>query len=240
MSKVRRITWYDVQRKRKSFWFFRFLDRSFRFRLLLAALIALTILTLVQRFELCRAKNYSPKCEFADFQSIITVSNVESFSIVAVGILYILERGQRKRREHFEMFNLIRATTEAGVVRNLERIEAIETLCRDGLWLDGQDFHAIDLEQLNASYARLRGVNFSQTILRESDFRHSDLVGTNFTNADLTGANLRDADLTGADLTGANLMDADLTDADLTGANLTLANLTRTKIQRLSVEDNPG
>jgi hypothetical protein len=214
------MTWYERQKARKSNPFFRLLDRSFRFRLLLAALSSLLLLALVHRFEVCRAKNYSPECEFADISSVLSIDNVESFSIVTAALLYIFERGQRKRREHIEMGEILNTARESAAVRSFGRIIAIETLSRDGIWLDGQDFHGANLEGLEVPNGRLRGVNFSEAVLISADFRGADLRGANFTNADLTGANFTGADLTDADLTGANIKGVDLTDANLTGAKI--------------------
>ncbi len=219
-------TWYERQRERKANPFFRLVDRSFFFRLLVAALSALILLGTVHRFEVCRAKNYSPECEFADILSVITVGNLESFSIVTAAILYILERGQSKRQEHALMWETISYAKEARALRSIGRIIAIETLSRDGLWLDGQDFQGAILESLDVPDARLRGVNFSRAVLTDANFAGADLVGASFEKADLrkanlTGANLTGANLTSSNLTGANFTNADLTNADLTGAEIT-------------------
>jgi hypothetical protein len=218
--RVSSITWYERQKARKTNPFFRLLDRSFGFRLLLAALSALLLLALVHRFEVCRAKNYSPECEFADIPAVISIDNVESFSILTAALLYIFERGQRKRREHLEMGEILNANRESGAVRSFSRIIALETLSRDGIWLDGQDFHGANLEGLEVPNGRLRGVNFSEAVLISADFRGADLTGANFTNADLTNANFTGANLTDADLTGANIKGVDLTDTRVTGAKI--------------------
>jgi hypothetical protein len=231
----RKMTWYERQKKRKSSPFFRLLKHSSGFRLLLSAAIAFILLATVNRFENCHSQKFSEDCLSTDFWSIISVGNVESFSIVTAALLYILEGGRRKQQEHREASETILRAQETGAVRSLGRIEAIETLSEAGLWLDGIDLHGANLEQLEVPYARLRGVNFANTVLTGADLRYSDLTQANFTHADLsganlTGANLTDADLSGANLTGANLTDADLSGANLTGANLTDANLTGTKL----------
>lgn len=220
MAKSQKITWYERQKRRKANVFFRLLDRSFRFRLLIAIMSAFILLGIVHRFEVCRAKNYSPECQFADFASVITVGNIESFSILAAALLYILERGQRQQKEHIEMMETINAMRESGAIRSVSRILAIETLGRDGIWFDGQDFHGINLEGLEVPDVRLRQVNFSGAILTAADFRRADLTGANFTDADLTDVNFAGADLTDADFTGANLSGVDLTDAQLTGTQI--------------------
>ncbi|MEB3311416.1 MAG: pentapeptide repeat-containing protein [Snowella sp.] len=231
MAKFQKMTWYEQQKRRKSNPFFRLLDRSFRFRLLIAIMSAFILLALVHRFEVCRAKNYSPECQFADFPAVITVGNVEAFSIMAAALLYILERGQRKQKEHIEMVETINAMRESGAIRSVSRILAIEALGRDGIWFDGQDFQGTNLEGLEVPDVRLRNVNFAGAILTAADFRRADLTGANFTDADLT-----DADFTEADLTGANFTDADLTDADFTGANLSGVILTGAQLTGTQIE----
>lgn len=234
-------TWYERQRERKANPFFRLIDRSFPFRVVVAALSALILLSLVHRFEVCRAKNYSPECEFTDILSVVTVGNLESFSIVTVAILYILERGNNKRQEHAAMWEAILTAREAGAARSMGRIIAIETLSRDGLWLDGQDFQGAILESLDVPDARLRSVNFSDTVLTDANFARADLVGAIFQRADLRGANLSGADLSNADLVeaileGANLMGANLTGANLIGAKIANTNLQNTDLSTAKID----
>ena len=100
MTSTRKLTWFEKQKLRKKNPFFRLLNRSFSFRLLIASAISLGILGAVHRFEVCHAKNYSSDCLAANLGDIISVGNVESFSIVAAAWLYILESSKRKQQKN--------------------------------------------------------------------------------------------------------------------------------------------
>jgi len=232
MFTPKRKTWYERQKRRKSLPFLRLIDRSFPFRFVLASIISLVLLATVNRFETCRAKNYSSNCVLFDSLSIISVNNVEAFSIVTAALIYILEGGRRKQQEHKEEMELLMEAKEMGAVISLSRIRALESLSEDGLWLDGFDLQGANLEQLDVPHTRWRGTNFAKTVLKGANFHQTDLIGANFSDADLTGANLTGADLTDADLTRANLTDANLTGANLTRTTLTDTNLTRTKLEQ--------
>lgn len=238
MYSAKRITWYERQKRRKSSPFFRLLDRSFGFRMLLASVISFLLLTAVNRFENCHASKYNENCLSTDFWAIISIGNVESFSIVTAGLVYILEAGRRKQKEHEEAAEVLMWSREVGAVVSVARIRALETISEAGLWIDGFDLQGANLEQLEVPYARWRGVNFSNTVLTNANFHQTDLRGANLTDADLTGANLTGADLTDADLTRANLTDADLKGANLTRTNFTDANLTRTQLDRPIFQEN--
>ncbi len=221
MTLTPKMTWYEQQKRRKSNPFFRLLRRSFPFRLLLASGISLLILGIVQRFETCHSKNYSEDCLSADFASVISVGNVESFSIVTAALLYILEGSKRKQQSNREALEMINMAQASGIVYSLGRIEALEMASATGAYLDHLDLHGANLEQLTIPHTRLREVNLSNTVLLEADLRYTDLQGANLSQADLTRAKLKGANLKGANLSGANLTQTDLTDADLTDANLT-------------------
>jgi hypothetical protein len=91
----KRTTWYENQKKRKMLPFFRLVDHSFRFQLLLASTIALLVLGALNRAETCRANHYSSSCLCLDRGSVFSVNNIEAFSIVTAALLYLLEAGQR-------------------------------------------------------------------------------------------------------------------------------------------------
>jgi len=220
-----KITWYERQQRRKSSPFFRLFDRSFRFRLLLATAIAFALLAGINRFEHCNAKNRTEDCLSTDFWEIITIGNLESFSIVTAAFLYILEGKQRKEQEHQAAMEVILSHNAAGAVISLHRIDALETLAEAGIWLDGLDLKGTNLEQINLSYGRMRKANLANTDLKNANLSYMDLTQANLSEADLTGANLQGANLTLANLTKANLTDANLTGANLTDADLTDANL---------------
>lgn len=206
----RRLTWYEQQKKRKSAPFFRLLRRSFALRLCLAAAIAFLLLATVNRFEVCRLRNNQPDCLFYEPWSIISVGNIESFSIVTAAWLYILEKRQHKEEEHDRAAERVINSQQRGIIYSLARIDALEILNEDGLPLDAINLEGANLEGLSIPYARLCGANLSRTVL----------IGANLQGVDFTNANLSGADLTGANLTDTILTNADLTDAILTGTVL--------------------
>ena len=73
MTSTRKLTWFEKQKIRKKNPFFRLLNRSFSFRLLIASAISLGILGAVHRFEVCHAKNYSSDCLAANLGDIEVV-----------------------------------------------------------------------------------------------------------------------------------------------------------------------
>jgi len=225
-------TWYENQRRRRRSPFFRRLDRSFKFRVLMAAACSFALLSLVNRFENCHSSRLAPDCLTSDYLDIISIGNVESFSIVAAAFVYIFEAGKRKEREHHEMVDLLLAQRQAGTTNSLGRIRAIEDLAADGLWQDGFDLRGANLEGLRIPFSRWRGANFAATVLRDADLHGVDLQGADFTGADLSGADLSAADLSGARFTRACLNKADLRGAELAGAHFQDADLSGTLADR--------
>ena len=232
MRKKPATTWYDNQRRRRHSPFFRRLDRSFRFRVLMAAVCSFALLSLVNRFENCHSSRLAPDCLTSDYLDIISIGNVESFSIVAAAFVYIFEAGKRKEREHHEMVDLLLAQRQAGTTNSLGRIRAIEDLSADGLWQDGFDLRGANLEGLRIPFSRWRGASFAATVLRDADLHGVDLQGADFTGADLSGADLSAADLSGARFTRACLNKADLRGAELAGAHFQDADLSGTLADR--------
>ncbi|MGB5135019.1 MAG: pentapeptide repeat-containing protein [Prochlorococcaceae cyanobacterium] len=227
MRKKPATTWYQRQQRRRRSPFFRVLDRSFRFRVLIAAACSFALLSLVNRFENCHGSRLEPNCLTSDYLDIINIGNVESFSIVAAAFVYIFEASKRKEREHHEMLDLVLAQRQAGACNSLSRIRAIEDLSADGLWQDGFDLQRANLEGLRIPFSRWRGANFSGSVLRHADLHGVDLQGADFSDADLTGADLSAADLSGARFARARLSQADLRGARLTGTDFQDADLSQ-------------
>ena len=100
MQSPRRKTWYEKQKERKKNPFFRLLNHSFSFRLLIASAISFGILATVHRYEKCYAKGFTTDCIFGDFGAIFSIGNVESFSIVTAAWLYILDGSKRKQQSN--------------------------------------------------------------------------------------------------------------------------------------------
>ncbi len=224
-------SWFSRQQRRRSSPFWLLVDRSFGFRVLIAAGLSFLLLSVVNRFDNCHGSEAVENCLTSNYLDVISVGNVESFSIVTAAITYMLEAGRRKEREHQEQLGLLLTLREAGVAVSLGRIRAIEDLVADGVWQDNFDLQGTYLVGVRIPYSRWRGGNFAQAVLRRADLRGADLRGAVFTGADLGQANLAGSDLTEADFSGASLADADLTGAILSGANFEGADLRGTGLE---------
>ncbi len=222
-------TWYTRQKRRRASPFFRLLDGSFGFRVLIAATLSFGLLAAVNRFENCHDPSSRPDCLTSDFLDIISIGNVESFSIVTAAIVYLLEAAKRKEKEHHEMFELLLVQREASASNSLGRLRALESLSAAGLWQDDFDLRGANLEGLRIPFSRWRGANFSNTVLSHADLHGADLFRADFSHADLTGTDLRGADLRAANFTGARLSLADLRGARLDGADFSEADLSQTR-----------
>lgn len=221
--------WVDRQRRRQHSPLLRLIDRSFGLRLLLAAAGATLAMAVVNRWEQCRDQGFRRGCVWHDAGGVLSVDNLEAFSIVTAGFLFILEGGQRRQREHMAAMELILSCQQARVRFSHARNQALELLSEAGLWLDGLDLSGTLLDELSIPGARWRGVKLAGCSLRCSDLRQ----------VDLRQADLSDADLQGANLEGANLADANLLGANLAGANLAGATLNGTVLEG-SALSGPG
>ena len=206
----RRPSWAERQRRNSRNPLRQELQNSFGARLLLAAAAAALLLASVNRWEHCRSQGFATGCVLSDQGGIVSVDNVEAFSIVTAAFLFLLERGKRRQQEHLEAMEVVLAVQQAGVRFSLARNQALEQLSASGLWLDGLDLASAQLEELQAPHARWRQINLSNACLRLACLHDADLQGANLQGADLRQADLRHADLRGADLRGANLVGAQL------------------------------
>lgn len=93
--------------------FHQLLQRSFGFRLLLAAGAAFLLLAVVNRWENCRTNRFAAGCLVADAGGIVSVGNVESLSIVTAAFLFVLEAGKRRQRDNIEAFEVILTCQQA-------------------------------------------------------------------------------------------------------------------------------
>jgi hypothetical protein len=224
-SHPRRRRWVDQQRRRRQSPLLRLIDRSFGVRLLLAAAGALLALASVNRWEQCRDQRFTQGCLWHDAGGVVSVDNLEAFSIVTAGFLFILEGGQRRQREHIAAMELILNCQQANVRFSYARNQALELLSEAGIWLDALELSGSLLDELRIPGARWRGVNLAGSSLhhadlRDVDWRDANLEGANLSHCDLRGANLTRANLSGTNLTGANLRGANLSGANLVGAIL--------------------
>jgi uncharacterized protein YjbI with pentapeptide repeats len=233
-------TWYEQQQKRRLSPFLSRIDRSFGFRLFLASGAALLLLGALNRVETCRALDHGKGCLFQDPGSLLSIGNLEAYSITTATLLYLLESERRQEQTNRDAFETLIAANQAGIVHSLSRIRALETLSDAGCSLEGLDLHGTNLTRLQIPYAQLQRINFSGTVLAAADLHDADLTNANLTGADLTQANLVNATLTGADLTGSNLASANLTGANLSGTTLTGANLTGAIFVRTQLDGSVG
>lgn len=221
--------WVEQQRRRQQSPLLRLIDRSFGLRLLLAASGAIVALAAVNRWEQCRDQAFARGCVWHDAGGVVSVGNLEAFSIVTAGFLFILEGGQRRQREHIAAMELILSCQQAKVRFSHARNQALEQLSEAGLWLDALDLSDTQLDGLRIPGARWRGVNLAGSSLQHADLRQVDLRQAILRSADLSHSDLRGADLSDADLEGANLTGASLGGTIFTGTQVASANPTATQ-----------
>lgn len=218
-------TWVERRQRRHDSRFFRLLDNSFLFRLVVAASGALALLFVVNSYATCRNNHWAVGCLRRDMEALVSVNNVEALSIVTAALLYVLEGDKRRQRENLEAYDLLMRCHGTGLKWLIGRIHALESLNRAGLPIDGQQLAGCDLHNLQAPNGHWHGVNLENTVLRNANLAGTDLRSSNLRGADLGNADLRLADLSATDLGGANLRGADLRqavliEADLRGADL--------------------
>lgn len=187
MATPRTSTWFSRRQRRRRSPFYLLLDRSFGFRVLIAAGLSFVLLSVVNRFDNCHGSEAVEHCLTSNFLDVISISNVESFSIVTAAIVYMREADRRKEREHHEQLDLLLTLREAGITVSLGRVRAIEDLSADGVWQDNFDLQGTHLEGVRIPHSRWRGGNFAQAVLHRADLRGADLRGTGL-EPDASGA----------------------------------------------------
>ncbi len=208
--------------------FVRRIDRSISFRLLLSLLLAYCAVFTVREIEVHFASSYTCDnhdtigCLFSEFLSVITVENIEGFSILVVANLYLLESRDRKQKKHYEAWQVVDQAAAAKVPTSYARIKALQDLNEDGVSLYSLDLPKADLRNIN-----LRGADLRECTLPGVIFKNANLENANLENSNLTAADLSEANLTNANLKGVNFKLANLSGANLSGANLSKANLSK-------------
>lgn len=218
-------------------WWF---EHHFPLRLLLALVAAGGLLGLVDRWENCRDHQFERGCLTRNTDGVISVGNVESLSIVTAAFLYLFEGTQRRQRENLEAMEVILSCQQARARLSHARNDALETLSRRGIWLDGLDLSGTQLDELIAPHARWRGVNLQGASLQRACLHDTDLQGADLSGADLRQARLEHADLRGAVLIGCDLRQADLRGADLRGALTAEALLQGAQLEGAVLGEVPG
>lgn len=149
---------------------------------------------------------------------------IESFSIVVIAILFLLEASERKKQACREAWKIIDGAR--GVETSGARFQALEELNK-------QDNHR--LKGLDADGADLAGINLEKAILEKASLRNSDLQEANLYKASLSRANLQEANLKQSNLREANLCLANLHNADLEAANLQIAKMNGANFRQASL-----
>ena len=125
--------WAQIQREQRQSPFYRLLDRSFAFRLLLAAGSALLLLMATNRWDHCRETGFGSGCLQRDAGGIISVANLEALSIATAAFLYLLEGRQRRQQQNLDALKLILTFQQAGAKLSYARNDALEQLSEAGL-----------------------------------------------------------------------------------------------------------
>ncbi|MFO8238616.1 MAG: hypothetical protein R6U00_10310, partial [Prochlorococcaceae cyanobacterium] len=83
-------TWYDNHQRRPNSPFFRRIDRSFKFRVLIAAACSFALLSAVNRFEHCHTSRLEPDC--------LTSDSSAKEQAAAISIRNLKERSSRRKK----------------------------------------------------------------------------------------------------------------------------------------------
>lgn len=222
-----------LKRKRQNF--IRRLDRSVFFRILLSFVGAYIVLFSVDRIDRSlpdrQTCEFSLACAIAQFAFLISVDNLQSFGILVVSCLYLIESRDRKKQKHYEAWQVIDSAAAAKVPTSYARLKALQDLNEDGVSLCGIDIPKADLKRIDLSNADLRQATLSGADLKEANLKEANLERATLNNADLQEINLCQANLEGINLKGANLAKANLKGANLANANLNKANLTEANLE---------
>jgi uncharacterized protein YjbI with pentapeptide repeats len=226
-----------LRRKRQNF--IRRLDRSVCFRILLSflgAYIVLFSVDLIDRYlpdkQTCK---FSLACAIAQFAFLVSVDNLQSFGILVVSCLYLIESRDRKKQKHYEAWQVIDSAAAAKVPTSYARLKALQDLNEDGVSLCGIDIPRADLKRIDLSNADLRQATLSGADLKEANLKEANLKRAILNGADLEEVNLFEANLEGINLKGANLAKANLKGANLANANLNKANLTQANLEGVNL-----
>ena len=110
----------------------RLFEQSVGFRIGLALIIAYVFILLVSWVEhliqgqtICLGQDSFLECLARELLSIIAVENIESFSISAAAVLYILETRERRQKAIYEAWQVI----DLDVRRRLHGVEATTRAC---------------------------------------------------------------------------------------------------------------
>jgi uncharacterized protein YjbI with pentapeptide repeats len=128
---------------------------------------------------------------------------VQSFGVILVAIIYLLEKPKRQKQEELQAWQLIDGAT--GAETSGARFQAIQELYKMGVSLKGLDADGADLIGINLQGANLERASFKNALLQGANLEGANLKNAQLQKAKLQGANLKGADFEGANLEGAEL-----------------------------------
>jgi hypothetical protein len=91
---------------------------------------------------LCSVQNLSLECLAVELTSIMTLENLQNYSVLLIAILYVLEGSDRKRQSHYEAWQILDAAVD--VETSYARFKALQDLNKDGISLRGIDLPGAD------------------------------------------------------------------------------------------------
>ncbi|AFY70549.1 pentapeptide repeat protein [Thalassoporum mexicanum PCC 7367] len=205
-----------------------------------------------------------PNPKYTSVLDLIDLDSLRTLSLISGIWLYILESNERKKRRHYEAWQVIDNAKWIGT--SYARRKALEDLYSDGI-----SFNAIELpyaelsclqvpnsefNEANFTDAKLEYANFNNSYCKYANFSFASLVDAEFIDAhlceakfieaDLTYAKLNNAILFGADFMGATLkctqlegaaLAANFSDANLVAANLRGVNLSLVNLSNADLSE---
>lgn len=178
------------------------------------------------------------------------------FAILVAIIFWILESDDRRqakedqrKAKHYQAWQVI--NTARGQESSGGRIDALQDLVKDNVFLASIDISNAILPEINLANAVLIKANLSGTKLYKANLSEAKLYHVNLSGgamlreANLSGALLWFANLSGVNLSGAKLFGtqflfADLSGADLSGASLWFADLSGADLRNSKLRDIKG
>lgn len=128
---------------------------------------------------------------------------VQSFGVILVAIIYLLEKPKRQKQAELQAWQLIDGAT--GAETSGARFQAIQELYEMGVSLKGLDANGADLIGINLQGANLERASFKNALLQGANLEGANLKNAQLQKAKLQGANLKGANFEGANLEGAEL-----------------------------------
>ncbi|GAB4191571.1 MAG: hypothetical protein Fur006_34880 [Coleofasciculaceae cyanobacterium] len=191
-------------------------------RVLVAFFTTFFILSAIYGLEL--ASGDKKPCESGEVVFLCRIRNsaflglIESFSIVTVAILFILETPDRKRQKLYQLWNLLDGAGD--IETSYARTKALEELNQERESLEGLDAEGADLAKIELEGANLQDASLQRVKLNQANLKRANLQGAKLQRANLEGTQLQDAFLWHANLQRANLQRTNLERAKLGGADL--------------------